>query len=32
MQRIAKTMEAMRGSGPPALPGPSREQLLALAT
>jgi hypothetical protein len=32
VQRIAKAMEAMRGSGPPALPGPSREQLVALAS
>ena len=31
-QRIAKGLEAMRGSPPPALPGPARDQLLELAT
>jgi 2-polyprenyl-6-methoxyphenol hydroxylase-like FAD-dependent oxidoreductase len=30
--RVAKAMEAMRGSGPPPLPGPSRAELIVLAT
>jgi 2-polyprenyl-6-methoxyphenol hydroxylase-like FAD-dependent oxidoreductase len=31
-QRIGKVMEAIRGSGGPAMPGPTREQLVELAS
>jgi 2-polyprenyl-6-methoxyphenol hydroxylase-like FAD-dependent oxidoreductase len=31
-QRVAKISEAMRGSAPPVMPGPNREQLVALAS
>jgi 2-polyprenyl-6-methoxyphenol hydroxylase-like FAD-dependent oxidoreductase len=30
-QRITKALDALRGSGPPAVPGPKREQLVAMA-
>jgi len=30
-QHIAKVMDVMRGSGPPAVPGPTRDQLVELA-